>query len=1663
MPTDPSDKPKQDWMHQDGAENLPGGADPLWAKGTTPDTVEGSDRSRRIQIITAGLAVTALIVAIILVLNWPTPPSPLTILGLYYRYEENLAIPHHVAGRKGMGDFEKWKDQHNQKYFNDKRLGITFEKAEFTSDQEAWKKALTHCKNAKSLILIFAVHGGHNSSEGLFLIPQDARFKDDKADKAAYAVPLRAVLQALENLQPETKKLLVLDISQPTDHLPSGQLHNNFAEILQRPETLKQIEKTKNLLVLCASDAHQRSWPSAELGTTAFLHFVLEGLKGAADIQTAENPEADGHGNVSVWELFSFVKGKVKHWVRHNRDALQEPILLPESRHKEARDLVLLTVQSDSYSEPDYSKAEFTGAAKLGKAWESLLKLNDARPSPAVVAPHRWRLALDKLLRAEQLWRAGDEDNAGELLKEVGKLQGDIRNAQHMRSRLDSEAGTLAMPRALSRLVPEVEQQQALFAKAAGSLEDLREAGPALEAFQGLGRLRSAEAHYAVMLHRHYLAMPPLLSGRPPDWPLLRASLNVRRLAEEAALGLKPEADNLPPYSEQVQPWIQLLFDGADGADQQRRDAQDLLFAERKEDGKAQELLKSAKESYERGQNVALGLRTAFFARDRALAELPYYTRWVGSQPQSVHEATVTKLWKDVHSLRRRLLPQGAKLTAEGAAELAAKLGRDGTEVMQELDALRDAHLKDCSRSQWGNTQSDWHEIEQLLAVPFIPSDRRVILLDASHRISRKLHGETRENKNPRTMDPKENKKQDHEQTRRRGLLILEQLGREWPGPDKAGFDYDTVEGEIKQGEFERGDFERAGEKLARHWRKNGEQARLSTEGGLKAPLLEEADRKLARAADLTRQLDGGAVEAWLADLDPPQKYREVRWHDLLCWQAERTSQDYWAEVDGKEPYYRRAGLVFVEDAKKLQPDQADQKDHWMAARTKELAKRLTEMAVPAAGHLVGSEFQEQPPILHVTDEQSISRSYGLRAPKGMPPGYPVVWAESAALFYYRNPGDGDRRVVDKAAVTAEAKPEGSRQTYELVPVPDLVSSAARKDEKGHVFRGVFRGHRFDVKTEVHRHYRPDVTAYQPPVPQTASVAVQADPALLNHFQADSMAITIVLDCSRSMETTIVAKDKVSRFKVAVAALTEVLKRLREGVQVSLWIFIADPADENARPRHVQLRKLSPWRQSERDALIDRIRNLKPWGSTPLVRATWMAKDDLVGFKGIKTMVILTDGADTHFYPFKDEKTNWPGDAKLLAIADNIPSFLEKVFGGSGIHLNVIGFDLDKKDQGEKAHLQFKSTIEEKKLGKYYPASYSNELVDALERFLLPLRFRIDPGTGKVPTGVVRKEGADILGTDLHPQWIEGLTEGSYKLNVRTTSAQEQDQPIRLGSGDRLLVGIRPAKNRDGFDFERRLYSKADFFGGSEVRLDSDRKKDLPTEGWHLAVVEDSGRQKGGYLRVLLEKQPEPDTPSVIQQVKPEWFWAQVSAQGGPAAAPQQLRFWPTHAYPAPAWKLHLPDWPSGQAPVMNVWWSHKPPRVAATASPGGKPSSVPVQIDDWRIPREKDAHVYMESIGHEEHMVGTNQDDQRTQKCLVVRLRWDVKKDRPFLVRPGDGFAAGHEHRIYENAGKYTGIFWNPAGGAEPPIPQSFELMSLKDVMERALVIPDVKLRALR
>src|SRR5205823_1038674 len=121
--------------------------------------------------------------------------------------------------------------------------------------------------------------------------------------------------------------------------------------------------------------------------------------------------------------------------------------------------------------------------------------------------------------------------------------------------------------------------------------------------------------------------------------------------------------------------------------------------------------------------------------------------------------------------------------------------------------------------------------------------------------------------------------------------------------------------------------------------------------------------------------------------------------------------------------------------------------------------------------------FRAEQAKLHLTDEKSLRRVYGLKGPAKMPLGFPVVWEQPGTRLVAAT---SERVPLSKISTD----PATSALPFEIRPDRSREPDGAREETR-HVVTGFYRGRRFEMVSPVVLHHRPDLTGFLPEMPKT--------------------------------------------------------------------------------------------------------------------------------------------------------------------------------------------------------------------------------------------------------------------------------------------------------------------------------------------------------------------------------------------------------------------------------------------------------------------------------------------------------------------------------------------------------------------------------------------------
>lgn len=424
-PTDPPARPRPSWKQASKpSASRRKASGPKWKKDAEAASGGTGRRSRALRLvgaIVASLVCCGLLIWIALWLR-PLRPSGLVLLGA--GYETDLAVPPNVVGWNGLKALTELArpSRTSRGRSEAARFQAAGDGPARVAEGSAWDGDLARVAE-KTVIVVMAMHGAADQ-RGPYLILDDATADGSERHK----LRIEAVLNRLRPLAEGGKNVvLVLDATQPQAIWPMGVIHNTFADALKAMEP--EILKIPRLIVLSASDVDQRSWASDDWRQTAFVHFLIEGLKGAKKSDLTASRRTDGR--IDALELFEFVEESVRSWAATNREALQTPVLLPtgaEGRRRASR--MELALEPSSYVPPDpHQTPDLVSPRELADAWALHDSLSKGEPSPATYAPRLWRLFRDSLLRYDALVRAGETEKSPKLSAGLKRLAEEIRRA----------------------------------------------------------------------------------------------------------------------------------------------------------------------------------------------------------------------------------------------------------------------------------------------------------------------------------------------------------------------------------------------------------------------------------------------------------------------------------------------------------------------------------------------------------------------------------------------------------------------------------------------------------------------------------------------------------------------------------------------------------------------------------------------------------------------------------------------------------------------------------------------------------------------------------------------------------------------------------------------------------------------------------------------------------------------------------------------------------------------------------------------------------------------------------------------------------------------------------------------------------------------------------
>ncbi len=807
-----------------------------------------------------------------------------------------------------------------------------------------------------------------------------------------------------------------------------------------------------------------------------------------------------------------------------------------------------------------------------------------------------------------------------------------------------------------------------------------------------------------------------------------------------------------------------------------------------------------------------------------------------------------------------------------------------------------------------------------------------------------------------------------------------------------------------------------AGEQIGRRWWQMAPDIQLLMQASQKAIPWTQQVRQL-QAADRICRLMTGAAASQLSG-DPAAAYRHVTTAQLLLHMAQRSWFDHWYSVDPQAvPYYRVAATAFLDDAARLATPKAEI-SQW---------QKLIQMP--------GNLMLTGPRQINLTTEQQHELVFQVGPAAGaiVPDGAPVLWVETTAGVEAAAPQAGERHVRSLDAKTSTGRfvcvitsPTLAAAMDNAPPRPQVVDSSVTAN-------AWFRGQRFDAQAEICLHLCPNLVVQRPAAPEQASVTVRAAPDLQQQFGGGTGAVAIVLDVSGSMgpppgsglrgspagpsaalgSNAPSASPAAFKYTEATQALNEVLQKLPSGTVVSVWVFGqamgSNKTVDDANRTVTRIQDPIVWNSEDRSQLSRlmaavRYPVLEPWNESPIVRAMLMAKQDLVGAPGFKSLVVLTDGQDNCFAT--DKRYNPDGR--------DIPTALRDAFASSGIIVNIVGFKVEAKERSA-ALQQFKSVEDWSPPGRFITVDNAQSLADLLHSAMRQrMRYWVENYDTSLAPGMPAN-GLDVTLPGANDQWYPGgLWPGSYL--ARTFTDRLVQANFGLNRGDLLILEL--SRGPRGVQFGRMNYSQSDF----------PWKPYRETGAWRMSLLQNQQLpQQALQMLVTLESTPQ-SHESTLQVIRPREVWLEVEPVTTKDSGPVAVQWGYQYGYPAPAWTINVPAWPEDTAtanlapPRIHAWWNPDQSLVPSASLDRGHDFTRLSELSGQSLQVGQD-EITIEGVDVEPHLVQVGPGHKEMRNCLVVRF--SQPPGRAIAMDVAGLTPAASELRFYRDIGRSTALFW--------------------------------------
>lgn len=1668
-------------------------------------------RRRRAVLASAWIALALFGSTLWWMLGWIQPPHPIHLSLMGAGYETNLSVPHNAFGWGTLADLT-YLAHNSAGARNSAARWVGPASPTLLTSHTAWGADWENLQES-TLFVYISAHGSVDA-EGPYLIVHDGT----PADPAG-RVRVSELLTRLAAIPAKTHKIVFLDVTHFEANPSYGCLHNDFPRALQTLDA--EIANIRNLVVVNSCDAGQLSHVSHTHRRTIFGHTVTEGLRGAV-------VDANADGRIDGHDFFQFVQSQVVTWTRTNRDTQQVPVLLPSGADgRERARRIDLRVAQVPYQPGEIPQLDNTAVAGLQRVWNAYFDLNAKLPSLNAHAAGLRRAYESAIVRHEELVQAGDATHARLIEERLRGMQYQMEWEQKLFS--VHNPGSLALAQA-SFLSDETHAHSAAIADVSAQLWNAQpaaqtmlwekavsqwvEQGLALDSLrfallnllyeravanpsQDLERAAAVarvirdplaplpvEIHFLEMLAK----LLPADARGVLDQHRLRRALEVKQLAERVAISCSDYQPN--SLADEIKPWI---APAVVAADQLRRQAEDLLFADASDRARADLLFESAEQQYRSIQSLAHELSTALQLTHQALGEAGNFSRWINSlsTPGGLGDAEVLvqryeamcvgaiDLMDLLHSVPT------VDLTATQLTQLHAQLPTQYERLSDSYATLK-ADFDEWWQLQATAGASDWLSLANACQTTAGAFEQRLALYEKIRNNELPLNftvssptaiaisdsAQLQSLPNPVAISPvisspvasarretpglSQAQLSEVHRAAVRGRLAMAIIGEDLFDALANGPQAETYAqlkfrlSVLTANESWRQSLQVAGAQIAQRLSKLPEYT-----AGDHAPSPPQGSHAKTTSGSSSFQLaqkiewQYGGLHGEVPNASPTLRRRSLLQSSLFAWLAERIERDHWSSGSVEEPYFKEAAENYLQTSTRLWPDNP------------QIAILQRQLDAPEELQLV------TPDAIDLTTESELAFDVqvALNSSADVPQGFAILSTiRSGESLQLIRPTPGKKLVHElttASSVSREAITLANPQALRWLPFepksiktqgPVFVSKdSGSRSDSGEALAAdptilvtcFFRGRTLERTIPLAIHTSPTLTSTTPIRPEAAQLSVRASQQLNAAHGLGDGAIAFVLDASGSMGA-LPGKmfNESTKYYQATRALEQVLSQLPQGIQVSVWTFGQAMGPQKTVLRTEQtIRRVVPrqvWNGQDAGQLRAIMKTLEyphvePWNGSPVVDAILAAKQDLIGSTGFKSVVVITDGVDSRLSQ----------TAQTQSSPNDVSSLLKAAFDGTDIILNVIGFRVEAQDE-QVARTQFRATESFNPAGRYLESKDTEELANML-RSLLHQRVQYwldDYSNAELPSGRTRLPVSDSAQDD---SWYPGgLQPGTYNL---WNSASPRPTRLSVRRGDRLVLELD--ERHGDVAANRSDYLSTNFSW----------KPTATVNQWQIAALEN--RSNGQRLELLLglERLPTP-APSLVEQVEPFDLWFEVTptehvtdASQSASQSASSLHWMRTYDYPVPTYRMSVEAWPRDQnhrplPATCQVWFNPHRHTPAGLRIQRGQDFDQLSQLEQlsWDVRGDK---LQFEEIKVEQRSVLAANGDGETHPCLVVRVAQTGQY--PVWVQPTGLKLAGKQHMHYHTLGKTTAMFWPVTADELHSALTGFEAISPLDLKEQA------------